>query len=106
MFWRKSAKEREADQAEVVVRSELSDQEKERMRVWWEKWDEPKCPICQNQNWDLPKHVTCLRLGGGNLVVLLNGSVSPFFMIHCMTCGYAMFVNALASRVVVSENAT
>lgn len=81
----------------------LSDQTKERMRAWWEKWNNPECPICKSRNWSLPNHVFCMKLSVEDLAIITNAPVSPYFPVHCMTCGYAMFVNALVSGVVVDK---
>lgn len=82
---------------------QLSDRARVRMGDWWKKWDEPSCPICKTKNWSLPNHVMCMKLSVEDLVVITNAPISPFFPVHCMTCGYAMFVNALISGVVADK---
>lgn len=55
-----------------------------------------KCPICENNNWDISSNLVEIRqFNKGDLVA--DGLVYPLFSVTCKVCGYTLFINAIVA---------
>jgi len=79
----------------------LTDDHKKKINEWLQRSGGVlRCTVCQQTNWTLYENfVTPTILTTPDLGVVLGGTVYPHFGLVCTTCGHAVFINALASKV-------
>lgn len=65
-------------------------------------WPAPrKCPVCQNQQWNISDTIFELReFQEGNLLIGGDSRIYPVITVTCMNCGNTLFLNALSLEIV------
>ena len=64
------------------------------------KWQSPAdCPVCRNNDWDVPTLVYELREFHGGNMVLGSSSIIPVSPITCKVCGNTVLINPLIAGV-------
>jgi len=75
-----------------VFPSEVRKEQRDRAAQWMDKhWPEPRtCPICGTNSWNVGDVVSTPLAAGS-----LDGPVSVYFPVGCLTCGHTYFFDAL-----------
>ncbi|NLX22827.1 MAG: hypothetical protein GXY55_14340 [Phycisphaerae bacterium] len=79
----------------------LDDNEAKTFLAWLnEHWKgDHKCPICQNDTWQINSTVFELRsFESGNLVA--GAPIYPVVCVTCDTCGHSLFFNAIRAGLI------
>lgn len=53
--------------------------------------EQPDCPMCGHQDWELPPFIGAIRIGGE----LIGGKSFPVVSLICHHCGHQLFFNAV-----------
>lgn len=69
-------------------------------------WRGARCPICQQQQFQVDPHIYELREfnGGGLVVGGPNNNIVPLVPITCRHCGYTTLVNAVITNAISTQD--
>lgn len=86
-------------------KSGLTEDHRKKIGEWVQRLPEPlTCTVCKQQQWTAYEHfVTPLMVKPPEMSVMLGGTIYPHFGLVCTTCGHAVFVNAIVSKIVEPE---
>jgi hypothetical protein len=77
-------------------------QEQSRIFLEWlnSKWyGMKKCPVCDNNSWNISDRVFEMReFYGGSMV--LGGILQPVIPVTCANCGNTLYFNAIQAKIV------
>ena len=75
----------------------------EKAIAWLNKhWQHRACPVCDNTSWSISDELVEVRpYKGGGLTV--GGSLYPFMVVTCGTCGNTLLFNAVLAGLVQGQ---
>ncbi len=66
------------------------------------KWQAPvTCPVCRNNNWQVPPQVYELREFYGGPLTAAPGTIVPIVPVTCGVCGNVVLINPLIAGIEV-----
>ena len=69
------------------------------------KWANTKCPMCNENNWNLNDHLVAPVYLSESGDFQLRGDVMPLVAITCLNCGNVLFINPLVNNTLDSTKA-
>ena len=84
----------------------LTVEDKAKLTAWFAKFGQPSpvCPICGDRNWSIADHLVQPVTLGPGFGVQLGGVSYPQAML-ISKCGHTLFVNAVLSGIVPTDQA-
>lgn len=67
------------------------------------KWKQPICQVCQNNEWNVAQEVYEIREFHGGSMVLGGGLIVPIVPVTCKVCGNTVNLNPMVAGIIPKE---